>query len=62
MTLQQIADYAMEYLDGKGVAADYNIDSDFTLTVCSDIGIFVVDKSDQIDKQEVEVLCREFLI
>lgn len=25
MTLQQIADYAMEYLDDKGVAADYVI-------------------------------------
>ena len=25
MTLQQIADYAMEYLDSKGVAADYDI-------------------------------------
>lgn len=25
MTLQQIADYAMEYLDSKGVAAEYFI-------------------------------------
>lgn len=25
MTLQQIADYAMEYLNGKGVAAEYDI-------------------------------------
>lgn len=29
MTLQQIADYAMEYLDGKGVAADYEIVKEF---------------------------------
>ena len=25
MTLQQIADYAMEYLDGKGLAAEHDI-------------------------------------
>lgn len=62
MTLQQIADYAMEYLDSKGVAAEYDIDNGYTLTVSSGIGMFIVDRSDQIDKQEVEVLCREFLI
>ena len=27
MTLQEIADYAMDYLDGKGIAADYEITS-----------------------------------
>ena len=26
MTLQEIADYAMDYLDTKGVAAEYEID------------------------------------
>ena len=28
MTLQKIADYAMNYLDSKGIAADYSISGD----------------------------------
>ena len=28
MTLQQIADYAMDYLDSKGIAAEYLLDFD----------------------------------
>ena len=30
MTLQEIADYAMDYLDSKGIAADYEINDSYT--------------------------------
>lgn len=37
MTLQQIADYAMEYLHGKGIPAEYDIFNDHVIVYFKDL-------------------------
>lgn len=37
MTLQQIADYAMEYLHGKGIPAEYDIFNDHVIVYFNDL-------------------------
>lgn len=37
MTLQEIADYAMDYLDSKGIAADYDVFDDHIVVYFKDV-------------------------
>ena len=37
MTLQEIADYAMDYLDSKGIAAEYDVFDDYVTVYFEDL-------------------------
>lgn len=37
MTLQEIADYSMDYLDSKGIAAEYEIFDDYVIVYLEDL-------------------------
>lgn len=61
MTLQQIADYAMEYLDSKGVAAEYIIKY-MHLEIETDDGYLRFAYDDNVTTEAIEVLVNKHLI